>query len=275
MRRLLVLAVLLGLAPQAAAAGTLDRIKETGVFRIGYRADAEPYSYQNERGRPAGFIVDLCAEVAAALGPNIRADYVVVSAERRLEAVRDGEVDIMCDSTSVTMDRRAIVDFSLPTFFDGASVLSRISKPVRRFEDFSGKQIGVLAGTTTEQILNESLKALGITTTVVPVRDHRAGMELLWADKIDAYFADRGIIAAMLRDGGRPGFELSKQYFSNETYALVLPRDDGAFRLQVDKTLARLYRTGKINAILAKTFGNEPLDDTLKAMIAINAVPDR
>ena len=71
---------------------------------------------------------------------------------------------------------------------------------------------------------------------------------MLSDDKIDAYFADRGIIAAMLQEGGRPGLQLSRQYFSYETYALALPRDDGAFRLLVDRTLARLYRTGRINA---------------------------
>ena len=79
--------------------------------------------------------------------------------------------------------------------------------------------------------------------------------ELVEDDKLDAYVADRGILAAMLREGGRPGFELSKQYFSYETYALALPRDDSAFRLLVDRTLAQLYRTGRIKAILAKTFG--------------------
>jgi ABC-type amino acid transport substrate-binding protein len=273
MRRLFVLTAALVFASQAAAA-TLDRIRETGVFRIGYRADAKPYSYQNDRGRPAGFIVDLCAEIATALGPNVRPEYVVVPADQRFESVRDGRVDILCDPSSVTMRRREIVDFSLPTYLDGASVLSRLSKPVRRFEDLAGKTIGVLAGTTTEHTLRESMVALGVEATVVLVHDHRAGMDLLWNDKLDAYFADRAIIAAILNEGGRPGFELSKQYFSYETYALALPRDDGAFRLLVDKTLARLYRTGRINAILAKTFGNAPLDETLKAMFAINAVPD-
>ena len=68
----------------------------------------------------------------------------------------------------------------------------------------------------------------------------------------------------MLREGGRPGLEISRQYFSYETYALALPRDDGAFRLVVDRTLARLYRTGKINAILEKTFGKAPLDELLE-----------
>ena len=155
-------------------------------------------------------------------------------------------------------------------------MLSRTSKPVQRFEDLAGKRVGVLGGTTTEQTLRESLGELEpARPTIVPVRDHRAGIDLLSDDKIDAYFADRGIIAAMLYEGGRPGFELSQQYFSYETYALALPRDDGAFRLLVDRTLARLYRSGRINAILAKTFGKAPADEMLKAMILINSLPDK
>ena len=173
------------------------------------------------------------------------------------------------------MPRREMVDFSLPTYLDGAGVISRISKPVNTFEDLSGKRVGVLEGTTTEQTLRTSLNELNLKATVVPVRDHRAGLDLLSDDKIDAYFADRGIVAAMLREGGRPGIEISRQYFSYETYALALPRDDGAFRLLVDRTLARLYRTGKINAIIEKSFGKVPLDDLLKAMIVINSLPDR
>ena len=153
------------------------------------------------------------------------------------------------------MERRELVDFSIPTFLDGASALSRTSKPVRVYEDLGGKRVGVLEGTTTERTLRASIEELGLKSTVVTVRDHRAGFDMLADDKIDAYFADRGIILAILREGGRPGFDVSRQYFSYETYALALPRDDGAFRLLVDRTLARLYRTGKIDAVLEKTFG--------------------
>jgi polar amino acid transport system substrate-binding protein/glutamate/aspartate transport system substrate-binding protein len=154
-------------------------------------------------------------------------------------------------------------------------VLSRTGKPIQRFEDLSGQRIGVLAGTTTEQTLRDSLGQLSVKATVLPVQDHRAGMDMLSDNKVDAYFADRAIIAALLYEGGRPGFQLSRQYFSYETYALALARDDGAFRLLVDRTLARLYRSGRIDAILAKTFGNAPPDDMLKAMILINSLPDK
>jgi ABC-type amino acid transport substrate-binding protein len=79
----------------------------------------------------------------------------------------------------------------------------------------------------------------------------------------------------ILQEGGWPGFEVSKSYFSYETYALALPRDDGAFRLVVDRTLAQLYRSGKINAILEKTFGKGQPPEMLKAMILINSLPDK
>jgi polar amino acid transport system substrate-binding protein/glutamate/aspartate transport system substrate-binding protein len=262
----------------AAEASTLDRVRDTGTFRIGYRADAKPYSYRNENGQPAGYIVDLCMEVAAAVrtvvGSEVKLEFVLVPADQRFESVRQGKVDVLCDPSSVTLPRRELVDFSIPTFLDGASVLYRLKRPVQRLEDMAGKRVGVLEGTTTEWVLRDMLSALGIKADISTVKDHRIGIDLLSGEKIDAYFADRAIIAAILNEGGRPGFQLGKQYFSYETYALALPRDDGAFRLLVDRTLARLYRSGKINSILAKTFGRSPPDEMLKAMILINSLPD-
>ena len=211
-------------------------MRGSGVFRIGYRADAKPYSYRNEHGQAAGYIVDLCTEVAAALGPErsgrIRAGAAGPSASRRSATAASTSCATRARSP---WQRRELVDFSLPTFLDGASVLSRTSKPVRVYEDLGGKRVGVLDGTTTERTLRASIGELGLRSTVVTVRDHRAGIDMLAEDKIDAYFADRGIIVAILREGGRPGFDVSQQYFSYETYALALPRDDGAFRLLVDR----------------------------------------
>ena len=278
MQRIVAIAALLVLISQSLAAATLDRVRESRVFRIGYRADAKPHSYRNEQGQPAGYVVDLCREVAAAItqgAPNVQTNYILVPADQRFESVRDGKVDILCDPSSVTLARREMVDFSLPTFLDGASLLYRVNRPVERYEDLNGKRVGVLVGTTTETTLREGLSAIKANATVVPVRDHRAGVGLLEEDKVDAYFADRAIIAAILYEGNRPGFALSKQYFSYETHGLALPRGDDAFRLLVDRTLARLYRSGRIESILAKTFGSVPSGEMLKTMYIINSLPDR
>ena len=208
MLRLPALAGCLILMAQAADAGTLDRVRETLTIKLGYRADAKPHSYRNDKGEPAGYAVDLCKEVATAviqtIGSAIKTEFVLVPAAQRFESVRDGKVDLLCDPSTITLARREMVDFSLPTFLDGASVLYRNTKPVQRYEDLAGKRVGVLGGTTTETTLRQSLADLRINATVVVVNDHRAGVDMLTGDRIDAYFADRSIIAGLLYEGGRP-----------------------------------------------------------------------
>ena len=278
MRTLVTIAIWCALAAQATAA-TLDRVRETGKFTIAYRADAQPYSYRAEDGQPAGYIVDLCREVANAVrqsvGSNIAVSYVVVTAGERFEAVRNGQADILCDPTTVTLARRELVDFSIPTFLDGASVMSRETDPVDRYEDLKGKRVGVLKGTTTERVLRSGLAAVRIEPEITVVRDHREGINLLTSTRIDAYFGDRAILTSFLEQDPLPGFRVAKQYFSIETYALAIPRDDSAFRFLVDRTLARLYRSGRIRTILAKTFGRRKQDDLLNALFVINALPEK
>ena len=271
-------AALLLLLAAPAGAQTLDRLAKGESFRIGYRQFAPPYSYAANNGQPSGYIVDLCREVADALKrslklPNMAVDYVKVSSEDRLEAVRDGRIDILCEPTSMTMSRRSLVDFSLPTFLDGAGVVTR-GGAVKGLEELRGKKVGVLKGTTTEETLRATLSQMGIAATIVTVADHPEGLKQLADGKLDAYFGDRGILSYLIANtafGSR--LSLSDQYFTFETYALGLPRGDQAFRLLVDTTLADLYRTDRIRDIYAKSFGKFPPDQFLNALFVINGVP--
>ncbi|MFC7399344.1 amino acid ABC transporter substrate-binding protein [Chelatococcus sp. GCM10030263] len=266
------------LASQAFAADTLARIAETGTLRIGFRADAAPYSYRTTSGDPAGYIVDLCREVANSVKasrqlPKLAIDYVEVTAANRFDVLRDGKIDLLCEPTSMTMSRRATVDFSLPTFIDGAGVLFRTGQ-VHGLEDLRGKRIGVLGGTTTEETLRTTLGQLDIKATIVPTSNHPAGVKQLTNGEIDAYFADRGILNYLLvnsRDSA--GLKISDQYFTFETYALALPRGDDIFRLLVDATLAELYRTDRIKKIYARSFGSFPPDQFINALFVINGLP--
>lgn len=274
---LLAVATAAFLIPAAAGAATLERIEASGTVRLGFREDARPYSFKDSAGKPAGYIVELCREVVARLTPGqrkLKAEFVRLAPSERFEAVREARVDILCDPASVTMDRRAMVDFSIPTFLDGTSVLYRADRPIHAFEDLAGKRVAVLGGTTTADNLRIGMRQVNIAAPVTEVTDHRDGLRLLTADKIDAYFGDRAILAALLYQGPMPGIELSRRYFSYETYALALPRGDDAFRLAVDRALAELYRSGRVRHLLTKTFG-ERRDDMLDALIVINSFPER
>jgi ABC-type amino acid transport substrate-binding protein len=285
MRRFsIAVAVALGVLGTLASSGegradTLARIKEAGVIKIGYRPDARPHSYVDAGGLPAGYIVDLCREVVAAVrqtieAPDLKADYITVNAENRFQAVQAGAIDLLCEPSSITIARRELVDFSLPTFIDGAGILTQQGVAIQRFEDFAGKRIGVLTGTTTEQVLRGALADLSLKADVRVVKDHREGAALVSGSKLDAYFADRTILAMLL--AGRevpPGLRLGPRYFSYETYGLAMQRGDHAFRLLVDRTLARIYRSGRAEEMIKRAIGADP-DDMLRMLIAINALPN-
>jgi polar amino acid transport system substrate-binding protein/glutamate/aspartate transport system substrate-binding protein len=280
MRQLLVGVVFATLfIASSVSAGTLDRVRDSGVFTIGYRTDAAPYSYKNTLGEAAGYSVDLCRSVAVAVKQSlglkdISLKYVPVTAENRFKAVQDGRIDILCGATTATLARRKLVDFSLGTFIDGASVMLMVDGPAG-FEELAGKSVGVRGDTTTEDGLRKTLKKLSVDAKVVPVKTHDEGLGMLQKGELSAYFADRGILLYLMTGSASPEkLRVAADYYSFEPYALAMQRGDDNFRLLVDETLSRLYRSGRIVPIFRNAFGNAEPSEVLKSLYLINGLPE-
>jgi len=267
-------------AVAAAHAGVLDRAKASGELRIGFRADARPFSYRDEQGIARGYSVDLCravaAEAAAAIGrPDLRAVEVEVRAKDRLEAVQAGEVDVLCEATTVTLTRRAQVDFSLPTFASGATLLYAAGGATR-FEDLVGQKVGVLEGSTTEAGLRQALERAKIAAEVVPVPSHTDGIDRLAKGEIAAYFGDGAVLLYnLLQSPAKDRLRMSDLVLSFEPYALALPKGDESFRLVADRALAKLSRTGDVALLFERNFGAgaEP-GKLVEAIWTLNNIPD-
>jgi ABC-type amino acid transport substrate-binding protein len=120
--------------------GTLEKIARTGEFVIGYRNDASPLSYENADGQPSGYSVDMCRRIAAGVKAHIgdgdiETKFIRVSSDERISAVVDGKIDIECGSTTVTLSRQEQVDFTLPTFVTGGSVLTLAENGINGLSD--------------------------------------------------------------------------------------------------------------------------------------------
>jgi ABC-type amino acid transport substrate-binding protein len=264
----------------AAQAQTLERIRESGTFKLGYREDAAPFSFEDALGEPAGFSVELCRLVAAAakaaLGlDQIRIEYVPLGTEDRFQAVRDSRVDILCGATTVTLSRRELVDFSLPIFLDGAAVLLRADGP-EDLTGLAGQKIGVRGATTTEEALRNTLGEIKMDAEVVTVASHGEGLSKLEAGEIAAYFGDQAILIFLAARSDAPEkLKISDRQLTFEPYALALARGDADFRLLVDRTLAGIYRTGLIDQLFTNAFGpNADQSAALQAVYLINALEE-
>ncbi len=265
---------------EASAAGALDRIKKEQTVRIAFREDAPPFSMKGPGAEPVGLIVNLCQAVVADMAkqlnlPGLKVTYVPVTSTNRFEAIQKNKADILCEATSATLARRKMVDFSLSTFVDGASLMIRADGP-KSFAELAGRKIGVLGGTTTEQALRNSLTKANITADVVLLKNHDEGVKMLVDNGISAYFADRAILQYLfMKTPAGANLLLSDDYLTVEPYALALPRGDDDLRLAVDTGLSHIYRSGEIVRIFSNNFGPQAVPSPmLQTLYMLTGLPD-
>jgi ABC-type amino acid transport substrate-binding protein len=260
--------------------GTLKTIKATSTLNLGYLESAPPFSFTDADKRPAGYSIDLCTRVAAAiqkqLEVNLKLNWVPVTAENRMSMVEAGKIDLECGTTTASLSRQERVDFSLMTFVDGGTFLVRADSTLRTLSDLGGKRVGVISGTTTQTALSRFLKDQFVTLQQVPVKDHVEGRTALENGTVDAYASDSGILIGLAVTAKDPkGFGLAEGRFSYEPYGFMMRRNDPAFRLAVNRALAAFYRSGDIMGTYDRWFGafGRP-GPSIVAMYMLNGLPE-
>jgi ABC-type amino acid transport substrate-binding protein len=272
---------LLPLAEAApGSAGTLDRVRQAGKLTLGYRADARPFSYRDESGKAAGYSVALCETIAeqvkAELGlSTLAVDWVPVTIEGRFRAVQEGRIDLLCGADTATLARRKEVAFSIPIFPGGIGALLRADSSRRLREILSKGEaaprplwraspaqileqqtFSVVAGTTSESWLAERRDTLKIPAKVTLVESYDAGIQRVLERSTNVFFGDRAILLdAAKRSPSARNLIVLDRHFTYEPIALALKRGDEDFRLAVDRTLSRLFRSKEFGDLYAKWFG--------------------
>ncbi len=124
-----------GLSNAQELSGTLKKVHDSGTVVIGYRESSIPFSYLNARGEPIGYSIDLGRAIVDAIsnelnGQTLKIKFVPVTSESRIGAVKNGEVDLECGSTTNNTERQKEVAFSPIMFVAGTKLLVK-----RRFPD--------------------------------------------------------------------------------------------------------------------------------------------
>ncbi len=268
-----------GGATQAQADSVLDGIKNRGEIRIGFRKNAPPFSFRDMNGAPTGLAVWLCQDVAKSIQKTLGLEglkftYVPVSATTRFDALQEGKTDLHCGPTTATLERREALDFSIPYFIDGASAVLLGDSP-DNLADSNNAPIGVLKGTTTVKVVENLIAEQGLGSPLKLYDDHAAGLKAMIDGEVAAYFGDQAILIYQL---GllRPDtpVKLSRAQLSFEPYALTMKRGESDLRLEVDRALSEIYRSGAIHSHLAAAFGDVGLSDLAIKLYQVVELPE-
>lgn len=264
-----------------AGTGTLLGSKPEKLI-IGYRADAAPFSYRDSQGHAAGYVVDICNDIAEAIVGKGNYSAIEVTSSSRFKDLDSAKIDLLCDSSTLTRQREACFDYSLLTFPSGPSLAHKV--PLRLFTKDTPPRVGILGGpsSTLQQaqrglVVEKIRDALGQSAFQVVTKQSyeelfaALGTEVAQEERIDAVFADREILLARFHIKSFPAFKVLDAYLGYEPYTIYM-RPDRDFRFVVNVAMTKLYSSERIHRILKENFHH--LSDTVGQMIILQRIPE-
>ena len=249
-------------APAAAQdlEGTLKKVKETGIFTVGYRESSLPLSYLDDKLKPVGFSIELCKHVVdavkAKLGmPDLNVKYNPVTSATRIPLVANGTVDIECGSTANMTSRQQQVGFSYTFFVPQFKWIVRADSNIKSAEDLRGKTVAVTAGTNTALFVNKMNNEENLGMTITQGKDHAESFLLVETGRASAWMEDDVLLAGFRANAKSPAdFKLLDKSYTSDPYALMIRKDDPQFKALVDEALAQLMRAGEFEQIYTQWF---------------------
>jgi ABC-type amino acid transport substrate-binding protein len=247
-------------AAPASAVDTLARIRETRTITIAHREASVPFSYLDANKKPVGYAVDLCLRIADAVKrelklPQINIEYLPVTPVTRIAAIVDGKADLECGSTTNNAERRQQVAFTIPHFIAAARMVVRADSGIKNWSDLRGRRVVTTKGTTTVKLLNDRDKVRSLDLKLIEGRDHAESFAMVEEGRAEAFTMDDVLLYGLRANASRPeNFVIVGDLLSTEPYAIMLRKDDAAFKALADREMARLINDGEVYKLYDKWF---------------------
>jgi glutamate/aspartate transport system substrate-binding protein len=269
--------------------GTLKKIKDSKTVTLGYRASSVPFSYLNKLHEPIGYSIDLCNAVVDEIskeleGVEIGVSYKLVRAETRIPAVRSGEIDLECGSTTANFQRKKEVAFSPIFFIAGTKILVPRSSVIASYRDLRDKTVVVTAGTTNEEAVRAISDKQHLGIKILVAKDHDESFAMLREGKADAFATDDVLLyglVATTKTGDQ--YHVVGEYLSYDPYGLMYRKDDPDFAAVVDRTFSRLAQSRELVQLYNKWFQQRlptgetldlPMSPQLEEIFRVEGVPE-
>ncbi|MGH8833180.1 MAG: transporter substrate-binding domain-containing protein [Polaromonas sp.] len=255
----LSVALLAAGAAFAQATDTIAKVKASGVVTMGVRDSSGALSYTLGDGKYAGYHVDVCQRILAnlekAVGKKLEVKYLPVTSQNRIPLTQNGTVDIECGSTTNNATRQKDVAFALTTYVEEVRIAVKANSGITSLAQLSGKNVATTTGTTSVQLLRKHERAAGIDFKEVFGKDHADSFLLLESGRADAFVMDGQILAGNIATSKSPAdYRLVGEVISVEPIAIMMRKDDPAFKKLADDTIRDLIKSGELAKAYDKWF---------------------
>lgn len=258
----------------AESPDTLVKTKANGYVTMGVRESSAPLSYVLGT-HYVGYHVELCERVLAAVLPDVRIRYQLVTSQNRIPLLQNGTIDIECGSTSNTEARAQQVAFANTTYITEARLAVKSNSGITQVTDLTGRNVVTTAGTTLLPRLRK-LERQGLKFgNILLGKDHADSFLMLESGRADAFAMDDSTLAGNIASARDPkAYRIVGKPLGIEPIAIMLRKDDPAFKQAVDRQIGQMMANGELEKLYSKWFTKPippsgvamglPLSDSLK-----------
>ena len=283
MKKQLLATAVLALATTGALAQATDTIakaKATGTITMGVRDSSGALSYTVGDGKYAGYHVEICDRIVAALekqvGRKVTVQHQLVTSQNRIPLVQNGTVDIECGSTTNNAARQKDVGFLNTVYMEQVRIAVKKSSGIKDIAGLKGRAVATTTGTTSVQLLRKHERAQGVDFREVFGKDHADSFLLLETGRADAFVMDASILIGNMVNAKNPNdFAIVGEPLSVEPIGIMVRKDDAGLKKLGNEVIAGLVKSGELAAIYDKWFVrpippknisvNMPVTDATKA----------
>jgi glutamate/aspartate transport system substrate-binding protein len=247
-------------ASATATAPVLDRLRQGGTLVIAHRESSVPFSYLDADKKPVGYAVDICLKLADAVKKelglkSLPVSFKLVSPANRIAMIEKHEADLECGSTTNNAERREKVAFTVPHYITGARYMVRAESKLEELPQFEGRRLVSTKGTTPLKAISQANKERMLRIEVLEAPDHARAVEMVEKGEADGFAMDDVLLYGLIAGRPDPGkLKVVGKLLTIEPLAIMLPKDDPAFKHIVDEEMKRLIRSREAHALYEKWF---------------------
>jgi putative glutamine transport system substrate-binding protein len=242
-------------AGKATGSKTLDDIQKRGKLVVGVKYDTKLFGLKDPgTGKVEGFDIDVAKALAKKiLGDENKLELKEVTSKTRIPMLKNGDIDLIIATMTITEERKQEVEFSDVYFKAGQSLLVKKGSNIKSVADVKkGVKVLAVKGSTS----TDNIRAKAPEATVLEFENYQEAFTALKAGQGDALTTDNAILYGMVKQD--PNYQVVGGTFTDEPYGMAIRKGDTGFAKYVNDFLTAMKSSGDYDKLYEQWIGEKP-----------------
>ncbi len=238
----------------------IEQIKERDKLIVGVKYDLFLFGLKNPLdNKVEGFEIDLMKALAKdLLGDEDKIEFKEVNSKTRIDMLKNGDVDLVAATMTITDERKKVVDFSEPYLTVGQTLLVPVNSQIEDIKDVDVKDKVVV--TAKGSVVGNIMKAEAPNAQVREYENFGEAFTALKSGKGDALMTHNSIQLGMIKqseEDGEPTFKIVGDPVTREDIGLAFHKGNDELVEYANTFIEKIKQDGTFDELYDKWFGEQ------------------